>query len=328
MNLNPLSQDSLAAVNAVDFAAVLQAYERIRTHAHRTPVATCRKLDQISGHELFFKCENLQKAGAFKFRGACNAIAQLDADQLARGVVTHSSGNHAGALALAAQMFGTKAYVVMPENSIAVKRAAVLEYGGEVIPCANTQADREATAARVQAETGATLIPPYDDPRIIAGQGTATLELLQEVPDLEIVIAPVGGGGLLAGTCLAAKGINPDIAVLASEPSLADDAYQSLQRGERVLLPTSKTIADGLRTNLGEWTWPIIREHVREIIRIDEAEIKGTTRLFWERTKLLIEPSSAVAVAAALYHLSEEKSRRRIGVILSGGNVDFSSLAW
>jgi threonine dehydratase len=278
---------------------------------------------------LYFKCENLQKAGAFKFRGACNALSMLSPEELAKGVVSHSSGNHAGALALAARLFGTRAFIVMPENSIPVKLAAVLEYGGTVISCAPNQADREATAARVQSETGATLIPPYDDPRIIAGQGTAALELLQEIPDLDIVISPVGGGGLLAGTCLAVKGIREDVEVFAAEPAQANDAYQSLQKGERLLLPTSTTIADGLRTNLGNWNWPIIQRDVSRIICIEEAEITATMRLFWERTKLLIEPSSAVTVAAALYHVDPIPDRRlKLGIILSGGNVDFPSISW
>jgi threonine dehydratase len=313
----------------LDFQAVLEAGARLKGLVHRTPVFTNSTLNKIAGRELFFKCENLQRAGAFKFRGACNALSLLTADQLSRGVVTHSSGNHAGALALAAKLFKTRAYVVMPENSLAVKRAAVLEYGGEVISCKPTQQDREETAARVQAETDAAMIPPYDDPRIISGQGTAALELCQEFPNLDAVIAPVGGGGLLAGTCLAAVGLSDQIEVIGAEPAAAADAHESLKRGERVLLPTSTSIADGLRTNLGEHNWPIIQKYVQRIICISEEEIIATTRLFWERTKLLIEPSSAVAVAAALHHLgSGDSGPQQVGIILSGGNCDLDRLPW
>ncbi|MBX3416426.1 MAG: pyridoxal-phosphate dependent enzyme [Pirellulaceae bacterium] len=313
----------------LDFQAVLEAGARLKGLVHRTPVFTNSTLNKIAGRELFFKCENLQRAGAFKFRGACNALSLLTADQLSRGVVTHSSGNHAGALALAAKLFKTRAYVVMPENSLAVKRAAVLEYGGEVISCKPTQQDREETAARVQAETDAAMIPPYDDPRIISGQGTAALELCQEFPNLDVVIAPVGGGGLLAGTCLAAVGLSDQIEVIGAEPAAAADAHESLKRGERILLPTSTSIADGLRTNLGEHNWPIIQKYVQRIICISEDEIIATTRLFWERTKLLIEPSSAVAVAAALHHLgSGDSEPQQVGIILSGGNCDLDRLPW
>lgn len=313
----------------LDFQAVLEAGARLKGLVHRTPVFTNSTLNKIAGRELFFKCENLQRAGAFKFRGACNALSLLTADQLSHGVVTHSSGNHAGALALAAKLFKTRAYVVMPENSLAVKRAAVLEYGGEVISCKPTQQDREETAARVQSETDAAMIPPYDDPRIISGQGTAALELCQEFPNLDAVLAPVGGGGLLAGTCLAAVGLSDQIEVIGAEPAAAADAHESLKRGERILLPTSTSIADGLRTNLGEHNWPIIQKYVQRIICISEDEIIATTRLFWERTKLLIEPSSAVAVAAALHHLgSGDSEPQQVGIILSGGNCDLDRLPW
>lgn len=317
------------ATDGVAFAEVVAASKRIAPYALRTPVSTCSKLNLMAGHQLFFKCENLQKAGAFKFRGACNTLAAMQTGSLKKGVVTHSSGNHAGALALAAKLFGTKATIVMPTNSIVVKRDAVIEYGGNVVPCQPNQADREATAARVETETGAILVPPYDHPDIIAGQGTAALELLQEVGHLDVIIAPVGGGGLLAGTCVAAKGIGSGIEVFGAEPVGADDAFRSKARGELVRNDHPQTIADGLRTNLGQWTWPIIRDQVTGILTIEEQEIAATMRLFWERTKLLIEPSSAVAVAAALYKLPVTLGRPlKVGVILSGGNVDLDHLPW
>jgi threonine dehydratase len=317
------------ALDGVSFTEVVAASKRIAPIALRTPVSTCSKLNSISGHQLFFKCENLQKAGAFKFRGACNTLASMRPEQLKRGVVTHSSGNHAGALALAAKMFGTKATIVMPTNSIVVKRDAVIEYGGNVVSCQPNQADREATAARVEAETGAILVPPYDHPDIIAGQGTAAMELCEQVGHLDLIVAPVGGGGLLAGTCVAAKGIRPDMQVFGAEPVSADDAFRSKARGELVFNDRPQTIADGLRTNLGEWTWPIIRDQVTGILTIEEHEIVATMRLFWERTKLLIEPSSAVAVAASLYKLPVAMGRPlKVGVILSGGNVDLDHLPW
>ncbi len=316
-------------LEGVFFTEIEAAAKRIGPFALRTPVSTCSKLNSLAGHQLFFKCENMQKAGAFKFRGACNALAAMPNNLLRKGVVTHSSGNHAGALALAARMFGTKASIVMPTNSIAVKREAVIEYGGDVIPCKPNQRDREATAARVEADTGATLIPPYDHPDIIAGQGTAAMEMCEQVPNLDVIIAPVGGGGLLAGTCIAAKGIRANIQVFGAEPVGADDAFQSKARGELVLNDHPHTIADGLRTNLGAWTWPIIRDQVTAILTIDEQEIISAMRLFWERTKLIIEPSSAVAVAAAIYKLPTALGRTlNIGVILSGGNVDLDNLPW
>jgi threonine dehydratase/serine racemase len=308
---------------------IQKAAERIRGLVHRTPVATCSTLDRRAGRMLFFKCEHLQRAGAFKFRGAVNAVAQLAADVAARGVVTHSSGNHAQALALAARLHGIVAHVVMPENAAAVKRRAVEEYGGQVILCEANLAARETTAARVLQETGGTLIPPYNHPHIIAGQGTAALELLEQVTDLDAVIAPVGGGGLLAGVTLVAKSIRPALRVYAAEPAGADDAFRSKAAGTLIPQTGPKTIADGLLTSLGELTWPVLRDQVDGVIRVQEVEIINAMRLAWERAKLLVEPSAAVAVAAVF---SDEFRNlpgiKRVGVILSGGNVNLDRLPW
>lgn len=313
----------------LDLQAVREAAQRLRGIAHRTPVATCATLDRLAGRALFFKCEHLQKVGAFKFRGASNAIHKLPADQAARGVVTHSSGNHAQAVALAARLRGIPAYVVMPRNASPVKRRAVEEYGASVIACEPTLAAREATAAEVVERTGGTLIPPFDHADVIAGQGTAALELLEEVPDLDAIVAPVGGGGLISGTCIAARGIRPGLRVFAAEPAGADDAARSKAAGKFIPQTGPHTIADGLRTSLGQLTWPIVRDHVEAVLTVDEQEIISAMRLAWERAKLLIEPSSAVALAAVLgQRFRSVPGLGRVGVILSGGNVDLDRLPW
>jgi threonine dehydratase/serine racemase len=313
---------------AADLNAVHAAARRIAGVAHRTPIATCRTLDILAGRALFFKCEHLQKVGAFKFRGAANAVAQLDAATAARGVVTHSSGNHAQALALAAKLRGIPAHIVMPENSSPVKRRAVEGYGADVVPCAANLAARESTAEEVLARTGGTLIPPYDHPDVIAGQGTAALELMEDVEDVDIVVAPVGGGGLLAGTALAARGLKPSVRVVAAEPTGADDAARSKVAGRLIPQTGPQTIADGLRTSLGELTWPVLRDLVECVITVGEEEIAAAMRLAWERAKLLIEPSAAVAVAAVLSDTFRAIPGARVGVILSGGNVDLDALPW
>lgn len=314
---------------AADLQAVRDAAGRIAGLAHRTPVATCATLDRLAGRALFFKCEHLQKAGAFKFRGACNAVGKLSASVAARGVVTHSSGNHAGALALAARLRGIPAHVVMPRNASPVKRRAVEEYGGRVIECEPTLAAREETAAAVLAQTGATLIPPYDHPDVIAGQGTAALELLEQVPGLDALVAPVGGGGLVAGTCITARGVAPAVRVFAAEPRGADDAARSKTAGTLLLQTGPHTIADGLLTSLGDLTWPLIREVVERVVTVSEEEIVAAMRLAWERAKLLIEPSAAVALAAVLTPEFRDLTRiRRVGIILSGGNVNLDRLPW
>lgn len=312
---------------AVDLSAVREAARRIAGLAHRTPVLTCATLDRLAGRQLFFKCENFQKVGAFKFRGACNAVRKLDQATAVRGVVTHSSGNHAQALALAARLRGILAHIVMPANASPVKRRAVEGYGAEVIPCTPTLAARETTAAEVIARTGGTLIPPYDHADVIAGQGTAALELLEEVPNLDAIVAPVGGGGLLSGTCVAGQGVNSRLRVIGAEPLGADDAARSKTAGRLIPQTGPKTIADGLLTSLGDLTWPIIRDGVERIVTVTEEEIVAAMRLTWERAKLLIEPSSAVAVAAVL---SDEfrglDGVQRVGIILSGGNVNLEQL--
>jgi threonine dehydratase len=322
-----VSDTGSAAAHApqVTLADVRAAAARIEPFVHRTPVMTCTALDEWCGQRLFLKCENLQKVGAFKIRGATNAVLQLTEAQAARGVVTHSSGNHAQALALAAKRRGIPAYIVMPENAPAVKRAAVLGYGAEVIPCAATLEARESTAARVQAKTGATFVHPYDDDRIIAGAGTAALELLDEVPDLDVIVAPVGGGGLLSGTTIAAKALRPDVRVVAAEPAEADDAFRSKAAGELIPVGSADTIADGLRTSLSPRTFHVLHTQVDEVIRVSEARILEAQRLIFERAKLVVEPSGAVPVAAARERHDAWRGQR-IGLILSGGNAEFPGL--
>jgi threonine dehydratase len=306
-----------------DLGAVREASGRIAPFAHRTPVATCATLDRLAGRALFFKCEHLQKAGAFKFRGACNALAKLDAATAARGVVTHSSGNHAGALALAARLRGVPAWVVMPTSASAVKRRAARDYGARVVDCAPTLEARESTAAAVLAQTGATLIPPYDHPDIIAGQGTAALELLAEVPGLDALVAPVGGGGLAAGLCVAAG----TVPVIGAEPAVVDDAARSKAAGQRLPATGAASIADGLLTGLGAVTWPILRDRLDRVITVSEDEIRAAMRLLWERAKLLVEPSAAVPLAAVLGG-AFPAGPRRVGIVLSGGNVDLDAWSW
>lgn len=314
---------------AASLDTVREAAGRIAPHAHRTPVQTCATLDRLAGLRLFFKCEHLQKVGAFKFRGACNAVFHLPPEAASRGVVTHSSGNHAQALALAARLRGIPAHIVMPNNAPAVKRQAVEGYGGQVVPCEPTQAAREETAAAVQARTGATLIHPYDNADVIAGQGTVALELLEQIADLDAIVTPVGGGGLLSGTSIAAKALKPTIRVIAAEPAGADDAARSLAAGRIIPQTGPRTIADGLLTSLGELTWPIIQAHVERIITVSEEEIVRAMRLTWERAKLLIEPSAAVAVAVVLGdEFRALKGISRVGVVLSGGNVNLDRLPW
>ena len=312
-------------------ADVEAAARRIAGIAHRTPVMTCATLDELAGRRLFFKCENFQKVGAFKFRGACNAVSQLSDEDASRGVVTHSSGNHAQALALAAKMRGVPAFIVMPETASPVKRAAVEGYGAEVILCRPTLEARETTAAEVQRRTGATFIHPYDHPQIIAGQGTATLELVEQARELgtrlDAVIAPVGGGGLLSGTCIAASGQASPLRVFAAEPLGADDAARSFVAGKLIPQTGPNTIADGLLTSLGELTWPIIRDQVEQIVTVSDEQIVAAMRLLWERAKLLIEPSSAVVLAAVLdERFREVDGVESLGLILSGGNVSLDRL--
>lgn len=306
---------------------VLEARERLRLRVHRTPVVTCATLDRLSGSRLFFKAENLQKVGAFKFRGATHAVELLDEASARRGVATHSSGNHAQALSLAARERGIPAHIVMPVTAPAVKRRAVEGYGGQITDCEPELESRETTLAGVLERTGATFVHPFNDARVIAGQGTAALELLDEVPDLDVLLVPVGGGGLLAGTALAVRTVSNSPRVLGAEPELAADAHRSLEKGEIQPPDPPRTVADGLLTCLGDLTFAIIREAVSEIRLVTEAEIIAATRLLWERAKLIVEPSGAVPLAAALRDDFPHRGAR-IGIILSGGNVDLDRLPW
>lgn len=306
-------------------AEIHEAAERIRPFAHRTPVLTCASIDEQVGARVFLKCENFQRVGAFKFRGACNAVFSLSDAEAARGVATHSSGNHAQALALAARLRGIPAHIVMPSNAPAVKKAAVAGYGGRITFCEPTLAARETTLRRVVDETGAALVHPYNDVLVIAGQGTAALELLQDVPDLDVVMAPVGGGGLLSGTAIAATESSSRIRVIAGEPELADDAYRSLLAGHIVPSANPKTVADGLLTSLGDLTFPIIQKRVERIVTASESAIVAAMRFVWERAKIVIEPSAAVPLAV-LWERKVDLSGVRVGVIVSGGNVDLDRL--
>lgn len=308
-----------------DLAAVRAAHERIRPYVHRTPILTNSALDANSGARIYFKCENFQKVGAFKFRGACNAVFSLGDDEARRGVVTHSSGNHAAALALAARLREIPAYIVMPSNAPPNKKSAVEGYGGRITFCEPTQTARESTCADIMRTTGATLVHPYDDLRVIAGQGTAALELLDEVPDLDALLTPVGGGGLLSGTLIAVKGVSPKTRVIAAEPALADDAAASLREGRVVPARATLTVADGLRTSLGQVTFPIVRELVESIALAEESEILAAQRLIMERMKIVVEPSSAVPLAVLL-NRPLKLNGARVGIILSGGNADLSRL--
>ncbi len=310
-----------------DFQDVLAAAQRIEPHVHRTPVLTSKTLDRMTGAELYFKCENLQRVGAFKARGACNAVFALTDEQAQHGVATHSSGNHGAALAYAAGLRGVPAIVVMPDNAPPVKRAAVAGYGAQIVTCGSHPLDRERALEDVIAETGATFVHPSNDPRVIAGQGTAALELLADVPGLDVVIAPVGGGGLMGGTALAVAGRSPGTRAIAAEPEMADDAYRSFRDGRIYPSENPQTIADGLRTFLGDLTFPIIRQHVTGIVTVSEQAIIDAMRTVWERMKIIIEPSSAVPVAALLEKKLDTKGQR-IGVIISGGNVDLAKLPW
>jgi threonine dehydratase len=306
---------------------IRQAAERIRPYARRTPVLTNESLNQKVGAQVFLKCENFQKVGAFKFRGACNAVYSLTGAEAARGVCTHSSGNHAAALALAAKIRGIPAYIVMPDNAPAVKKAAVAGYGGIITYCEPTLEARESTLSKVGRETGATVIHPYNNEQVIAGQGTAALELLEDYPNLDVIIAPVGGGGLLSGTAIAATETKKGIRVIAGEPEMADDAYRSMKIGEIIPSMNPKTIADGLLTSLGTLTFPIIQQRVGQIVTVSEATIIESMKYIWERAKIIIEPSSAVAIGV-LWEKKIDLSGLKVGVIISGGNVDLEKLPW
>jgi len=306
---------------------IQQAAERIKPYAHRTPIITNESLNQKVGTQVYFKCENMQKVGAFKFRGAGNAVYSLNEEEAKHGVCTHSSGNHAQALALAAKMRGIPAYIVMPNNAPQVKKDAVAGYNGQITFCEPTLEARESTLERIKLDTGATMVHPYNDEHVIAGQGTATLELLKSIPDLDVVITPVGGGGLLSGTSIAAKGLKPSIRVIAAEPEMADDAFRSMKEGKIIPSRDPKTIADGLLTSLGTLTFPIIQQNVEQIVTVSEQGIINSMKFIWERAKIIVEPSAAVPVAV-LWEKKIDLSGLKVGIILSGGNVDLNKLPW
>lgn len=317
----------VAEVSHPDWKSIIEAHHRIRPRINRTPVLTSRSLNKQTGAQLFFKCENLQKTGSFKIRGATNAIFSLPDHEARRGVITHSSGNHAAAVACAATWRGIPAWIVMPKNAPAVKCRAVESYGGKITFCEANVTSRAETAARLQCETGAVMVHPYDDDRIIAGQATAAKELLEDYPELDAVLAPVSGGGLLSGTCLGAKGVRPEAKVYGCEPERANDAYRSITTGTLQSLETSDTIADGLRASLAPRTFAILRKKVDGILLVSEEEIVTAMKLVWERLKTVIEPSSAVALApllrkSGLRELGFSDREPRIGVIFSGGNVE------
>lgn len=311
----------------LDLDAIRRAHERIRPHVHRTPVLTSERLDEASGASLFFKCENFQKVGAFKARGATNAVFALDEKRARRGVATHSSGNHAAALSRAAKLRGIPAHIVMPSNSPKVKVRAVEGYGGRIVFCEPNQRAREETCAQVIAETGATLIHPFENEDVMAGQGTIAVEFLEDVPNLDVILCPVGGGGLLCGTAVAAKSVRPHIKVIAAEPAGADDAAQSFRQGQLVYQEKKSTIADGLRTNLGAPNFALVRRFVDDIVTVSDEAIVAAMRTIWETMKIVVEPSGAVPYAAVVEN-KVDWHPQRVGLILTGGNVDLDALPW
>jgi threonine dehydratase len=311
----------------LDLTAIRTAHERIRPYIHRTPVLTSSGFDEASGASLLFKCENFQKIGAFKARGATNAVFALDEATARHGVATHSSGNHGAAVARAAKLRGIPAHIVMPSNSAKVKVRAVENYGAQIVFCEPTEEARETTCAEVIQRSGATLIHSFENEDVMAGQGTAAVELLEDIPDLDFMMCPVGGGGLLSGTAVAAKSMRPKIKVIAVEPANADDAAQSFRAGRRLVTEKKFTIADGLRTNVGERTFPIIRQYMDDIVTVGEEAIISAMRTIWETMKIIIEPSAAVPYAAILERVIDVNGRR-VGIILTGGNVDLDSLPW
>jgi len=323
----------MAAMTAMTSAAVVsaesvrQAADRIAPHAHRTPVLRARGIDALANATLAFKCENFQRAGAFKFRGACNSVWALSDATAARGVVTHSSGNHGAALALAAKTRGIPAHVVVPEDAIASKVAAIRAYGATLHFCAPTLAARDEAAERIRSETGATLVHPFTYPDVIAGQGTAALELLENTGTVDALITPVGGGGLISGCSVAAHSILPNLPIFAAEPEGAADAYESLHRGERVTDIVPRTICDGLRAAIGPIDFELMRAHGVTVLRVSDAETIAAMRLIWERMKIVVEPSSATVLAAVLRY-KDLFAGKRVGLILTGGNVDLGQLPW
>jgi threonine dehydratase len=311
----------------LDLDSIRAAHEQIRLYINHTPMLTSSRLDDASGALLFFKCENFQKIGAFKARGATNAVFSLDDATALCGVATHSSGNHGAALARAAKLRGIPAHIVMPSNSAKVKVRAVESYGAHIVFCETTEAARESACADVIAKTGATLIHSFENEDVIAGQGTAAVELLEDVPDVDLVMCPVGGGGLLCGTAVAAKSMRPKVKVVAAEPANVDDTAQSFRAGRRIYTKKKFTIADGLRTNVGAPNFPIIQRYVDDIVTVSEEAIVLAMRTIWETMKIIIEPSAAVPYAAIL-ESKIDIGGKRVGIILTGGNVDLDALPW
>jgi threonine dehydratase len=314
-------------VGKLNLDTIRAAHQRIRPYIHRTPVLTNSWLNDACGASLFFKCENFQKVGAFKARGATNAVFALDDETVRRGVATHSSGNHGAAVARAAKLRGVAAYIVMPSNSAKVKIRAVEGYGARVVFCEPTEESREIKCAEMINETGATLIHSFENEQVVTGQGTAAMELLEDIPDLDVIVCPIGGGGLLSGTAIAAKSMRPQIKVIAVEPENADDAAQSFRAGRRLVTEKKFTIADGLRTNIGAPNFPIIQQYVDDIVTVSEEAIVLAMRTIWETMKIVIEPSAAVPYAA-IQESKIEVGGKSVGIILTGGNVDLDALPW
>jgi len=314
-------------MNIPSFADMLIAHERIKPHIHRTPILTSRVINELSGAELFFKCENFQKAGAFKARGASNAVFGLNDAQTAKGVATHSSGNHGTCLSYAAGRRGIPCTVVMPRTAPQAKKDAVRGYGGKVVECEPSTSSREAVFAEVVAETGAEFVHPYNDPRVIAGQATCAKELVEQVDHLDAVIAPIGGGGMVSGTCLTLSNLAPKIKIYAAEPEQADDAYRSFKAGHIIADDAPNTVADGLKVPLKDLTWHFVSKHVTDIFTASEQEIVDAMKLIWKRMKIIMEPSSAVPLATILKN-RDAFAGRRVGMIITGGNVDLDKLPW
>ncbi len=306
---------------------MLAARARITPHIHRTPVLTSSFLDDLTGAELFFKCENFQKAGAFKVRGACNAVFGLPDDMLEKGVATHSSGNHALSLSYAAGRRGIPCHVVMPRTAPQAKKDAVIGYGGTITECEPSTSSREEVFAEVHATTGADFVHPYNDARVIAGQGTCSAELMEQVEGLDAVVAPIGGGGMISGTCLTLSHDAPDVAIYAAEPEQADDAARSFRAGRIIADDAPVTVADGLKVPLKDLTWHFVKNHVTDILTASEAEIIDAMKLIWKRMKIVMEPSSAVPLATILKN-REIFAGKRVGIIITGGNVDLDALPW
>ncbi|MEL6517307.1 MAG: beta-hydroxyaspartate dehydratase BhcB [Pseudomonadota bacterium] len=309
------------------FEDVVAAHERIKPHIHRTPVLTSSYFNDLIGAELFFKCENFQKAGAFKVRGASNAVFGLDEAQAQKGVCTHSSGNHALSLSYAAGRRGIPCNVVMPRTAPAAKKAAVRGYGGRITECEPSTTSREDVFAQVQAETGGEFVHPYNDPRVVAGQGTCSREFMEQTDGVDMMVAPIGGGGMISGTCLTLSNIAPEVEIIASEPEQADDAYRSFKAGHIIADDAPVTIADGLKVPLKELTWHFVSNHVTDVLTASEQEIIDAMKLTWQRMKIVIEPSCAVPLATILKN-KDKFAGKRVGVIITGGNVDLDLLPW